>query len=70
MTRAARAIKTHSHGLVDPLAAGELVGEGAADVDWAVGDGDGGAVVTSGVGAALVGAADCVGRLGGEIVMP
>jgi len=80
MTAAARAIRTHSHGLVDPLAAGVVVGEGAADVVSAAGDGDGegdgdgdgGAVVTSGVGVggALVASAGRVGRLGGEIVMP
>jgi hypothetical protein len=85
MTTAARAIRTHSHGLVDPLAAGVVVGEGAADVVSAAGegdgegdgDGDGGAVVTSGVGVggalvggALVASAARVGRLGGEIVMP
>jgi hypothetical protein len=71
----ARAIKIHGSAELDPLE-GVLVGEGAADVSSAAGEGDGdgdgemdgGAVVTSGVGGALV--AGRVGRLGGETVMP
>ena len=80
MIRAATPSKTHNHGLVDPLVVEVLVGEGSADVVSAAGDGDGegdgdgdgGAVVTSGVGVggALVGSADRVGRLGGESVTP
>src|SRR5260370_33825097 len=70
-TRMPRAIKTHPSGVIFPMPVGELVGEGAADVASAgEGNGDGGAVVTSGVGGALVGAAGRVGILGGETVTP
>src|SRR5215467_7156526 len=69
-TMTASAIKTHPSGVIFARPVGELVGEGAADVASAGdGEGDGDAVVTSGVGAALVGAAD-VGRSGREMVTP
>jgi hypothetical protein len=81
----ARPIKIHGSAELDLLAAGELVGDGVADVVAAVGDGDGdgegegdggaaevgGAVVTCGVVGALVGlSGPAVGRLGGEMVTP
>jgi hypothetical protein len=81
---AARPIRIHTHGETDePLAAGELVGDGVADACSAVGEGDGdgdgdgdggaaevgGGVVTSGVVGTLVGeSGPATGTLGGEIV--